>query len=94
MHTILISRDKRVRNLFRDSWVNCLERNSFNCIHLYTGQKLYLKIYFTFKNLLQLYNSDKVLVFGLQDILFFKFFLFFHHVLKRLLSVIKLFKLR
>jgi glycosyltransferase involved in cell wall biosynthesis len=75
---ILLSRDKRVSSLFRASWIYALDSVNCNSLSLSSGRSIFFKILFTFNNLFRLYKAEKVVVFGLQDVIFFNFFLFFH----------------
>lgn len=75
---ILLSRDKRVSALFRTSWIHAIDSLKFNSLCLSSGRSIPHKIFFIFNNFYRLYKAEKVVVFGLQDVIFFKFFLFFH----------------
>lgn len=75
---ILLSRDQRVSALFRTSWTHAIDSLKFNSLCLSSGRSIHHKILFIFNNFYRLYKAEKVVVFGLQDVILIRIFLFFY----------------
>ena len=70
---IFISRDKRVHSLFRLSWERTLFLYSYNHISFFSNRGFIKKFITIYKNFPKLYNSNKLVIFGIQDVLLYRF---------------------
>lgn len=70
---ILISRDKRVHSLFRSSWERALLSNNYNYISLFSNRGIITKLLTIHKNYVKFIHSNKIVIFGIQDVLLYKF---------------------
>lgn len=70
---ILISRDKRVHSLFRSSWESVLLSKNYNYISLFSNRGIITKLLTIHKNYVKLFHSNKIVIFGIQDVLLYKF---------------------
>lgn len=73
---LLVSRDKRVHSLFRASWERTLFLNHYDYVSLFTSRGIISKFLTIIKNYYKLINCNKIIVFGIQDVLLYKFLLF------------------
>src|SRR6056300_706826 len=70
---ILLSRDNRVHSLFRSSWEKSLSLQNFKHTSLFSNHGVVNKFLSFLKNYKKIIYSKKIVIFGIQDVLFYKF---------------------